>query len=421
MKEEINQVKRANIAWNILTEVAINRDLITYGELGHQMQVHHRAIRFFLDLIQTHCLNNDLPPLTILIVNQTGKPGEGYIASNIENFDLDKDLVYSFDWTKIANPFGEEEKNNSKFTGYWTFFCNPSKWEIDKFLMTETEYDGYQVTPWQQKAFSEGQLGVIRVSTDKRTKAELNGRPKLEAGIYAIVEITSKSYQRTDKPDEFWTDWNEKENEKPIVNIRYIKNLINSPILIKDLKKEQEIELDKYLLNGFQASSMPLNKNTFEFIIEKIGNIDIILNNIEIEETPKSLSDLEKLEEKYRNATPEVIYRISRTIERGTISQKIKEYNNYKCQICESLGLSPYSFKKKSGEFYVETHHIIPVSESKKGSLGLANLITVCANHHRQIHFGNIGLIILEDKFILEIDDKIIEIKKINLSLSLKN
>lgn len=421
MKEEINQTKRANIAWSILTEVAVNKDLITYGELGHQMKVHHRAVRFFLELIQNYCLNNNLPPLTILIVNQSGKPGEGYIASDIENFDLDKDLVYNFDWTKITNPFGEVEKSSSKYTGYWTFFCNPAKWEIDKFLMTNTEYDGYQVTPWQQKAFSEGQLGIIRVSADNRTKAELNGRQKLEAGIYAIVEITSKSYQRTDKPDEFWTDWNDKENEKPIVNIRYIKNLINSPITIKDLKKEQDIELDKYLLNGFQASSMPLDRDTFNFIIEKIGNIDTILNNIEKVDIPKSLIDLEKLEEKYRNATPEVIYRISKTIERGTISQKIKEYNNYKCQICEGLDLHPYSFKKKNGEFYVETHHIIPVSESQKGSLGLTNMITVCANHHRQIHFGDIGITILDDKFIIEIDDEIIEIKKINLNLSFKS
>jgi EVE domain/HNH endonuclease len=418
MKEEINQTKRAQLAWQILIEVARNKELITYGELGHEMQVHERAVRFFLELIQTHCLDNDLPPLTILIINQTGKPGKGYIASKIENFDVNKDRVFNFDWTTIANPFGEDDTNNTKYTGYWTFFCNPAKWAIDNFLMTETEIDAYQVTPWQQKAFSEGQLGVIRVSADKRTKTELNGRPKLEAGIYAIVEITSKSYQRTDTPDEHWTEWNEKENAKPIVNIRYLKNLIKNPLTIADLKKEQNFQLDKYLLKGFQASSMPLNKETFEYLIAQIGNIDAVLNNIE-EETPNSFVDLEKLEEKYRNATPEVKYRISKIIERGTIAQKIKKYNNYKCQICEGLGLSPYAFKsKKSGEYYIETHHVIPVSEGKKGSLGLTNLITVCANHHRQIHFGDVGLTVLDDRFIIEIDDKVIEIQKTKLNLS---
>jgi putative restriction endonuclease len=97
MKEEVNQTKRAQLAWRILIEVARNKELITYGELGHEMQVHQRAVRFFLELIQTHCLDNDLPPLTILIINQTGKPGKGYIASKIENFDVNKDRVFNFD------------------------------------------------------------------------------------------------------------------------------------------------------------------------------------------------------------------------------------------------------------------------------------------------------------------------------------
>ena len=26
-------------------------------------------------------------------------------------------------------------------TGYWTFFCNPKKWEIDRFLESNIEYD----------------------------------------------------------------------------------------------------------------------------------------------------------------------------------------------------------------------------------------------------------------------------------------
>lgn len=417
MKEKVNQLERAKIAWEILKLISKNRELITYKELGRQMQVHPMVIGVFLDLIQQYCLNNELPPLSILVINQSGKPGEGYTASNIDNFDIDKNLVFSFDWYKINNPFIEKAENKSKYTNYWTFFCDPSKWEIDKFLMTETEYDGYQVNPWHKKFFSEGQLGVIRVSVDKRTKTELNGRPKLEAGIYAIVEITSKAYQRTDKPDEFWKDWNDKEEAKPIVNIRYIKNLINNPILISDLKNEHVINLDKYLLDGFQASSMPLNQATFEYLTAKIGNIDNILNNIE-EERPVSISDIEKLEAKYRNATPLVKYRISKTIERGTISQKVKRYNDYKCQICDELGLNPYTFKRDNGEYYIETHHIIPVSHGKKGTLGLTNLITVCANHHRQIHFGGIGITVLEDKFIVEIDNKAIEIPKIRLNIS---
>ena len=69
--------------------------------------------------------------------------------------------------------------------------------------------------------------------------------------------------------------------------------------------------------------------------------------------------------------------------------------------------------KKRNGEFYVETHHIIPVSELEQGSLGTLNLLTVCANHHRQLHYGDVKLIENNDKcFEFTIDNQKIRIDK---------
>jgi hypothetical protein len=81
----VNQVERASRAWPILTDRAKKRSTITYGELGQALGVHHRAVRYILGVIQDYCLEEKLPPLTILIVNASGKPGSGFIA-----FDLDK-------------------------------------------------------------------------------------------------------------------------------------------------------------------------------------------------------------------------------------------------------------------------------------------------------------------------------------------
>jgi hypothetical protein len=53
-------------------------------------------------------------------------------------------------------------------TGYWTFFCNPAKWQIDEFLATGREDDDYQITTWQADWFRPGQLGVVRVGVDNR-------------------------------------------------------------------------------------------------------------------------------------------------------------------------------------------------------------------------------------------------------------
>lgn len=129
-----------------------------------------------------------------------------------------------------------------------------------------------------------------------------------------------------------------------------------------------------------------------------------------------SLKNIRTLEKRMKRATPEVKERISRYIERGAIANHIKKVTDYKCLICEQLGENPYSFKKKNGNHYVETHHVEQVSNLKKGSLSVANLITVCANHHRQLHYGNSELLSDDDeKFVFKIDDTKIEIEKIKI------
>ncbi|WP_408916999.1 HNH endonuclease [Caldifermentibacillus hisashii] len=87
----------------------------------------------------------------------------------------------------------------------------------------------------------------------------------------------------------------------------------------------------------------------------------------------------------------------------------------FKTFICETLGLNPYSFKKRNGEYYIENHHVIPRAKLESGSLSTNNLLTVCANHHRQIHYGNVELLEnTNDYFVYSIDGKNIKIKKYN-------
>ena len=62
-----------------------------------------------------------------------------------------------------------------------------------------------------------------------------------------------------------------------------------------------------------------------------------------------------------------------------------------KCEFCGALG-----FMKPSGGYYVESHHII--SLAKQGPDTLDNVIALCANHHREAHFGE-GWKQLEAKF----------------------
>jgi hypothetical protein len=70
----------------------------------------------------------------------------------------------------------------------------------------------------------------------------------------------------------------------------------------------------------------------------------------------------------------------------------------YKCLICEQLGQNLHDFKKENGTYCIEAHHVEPVANKKKGNLSISNLITVCANHHRQLHCGNSKVLVNDDK-----------------------
>ena len=137
----------------------------------------------------------------------------------------------------------------------------------------------------------------------------------------------------------------------------------------------------------------------------------LIFENLDVE--PNSL--ITTLENKYCNAKPKEKSIISKRIERGAIANQVKQLTNYKCLICEKIGLESHGFVQRNGTYYVETHHVCPVSKKEVGSLALPNLITVCANHHRQLHYGNVKTKILSTKFVFEIEDKKIEIDKIKV------
>lgn len=114
--------------------------------------------------------------------------------------------------------------------------------------------------------------------------------------------------------------------------------------------------------------------------------------------------------------TPEVRERISKSIERGSIGQRLKHLIGHRCQICEATGKGPGSFLKPSGERYVEAHHAIPVSEREIGSLAATNIMILCANHHRQMHYGNVTLTRTASTFELLIDGNAVSITRFALT-----
>jgi putative restriction endonuclease len=109
---EINHNERAIRIWKELIRVAKTEQNITYGELGQAVDIHHRALRVPLDLIQYYCRENTLPPLTILVVRRdTRRPGNGLRKTvRPEEHQHSRKQVFCFDWGKYTRQFVVEMK-----------------------------------------------------------------------------------------------------------------------------------------------------------------------------------------------------------------------------------------------------------------------------------------------------------------------
>ena len=156
-----------------------------------------------------------------------------------------------------------------KATGFWTFYCNPKYWAVDDFLLNikPNFVSEYRITSWQKKHFGIGQLGVIRVGYDTRSKTQLNGKKRLERGIYAIVEIIGLPFQHKPANSDFRIEHQKGESERLVVPIKYIRIYIEKPVLLSDIENDIVIRSDKYLLKGVQAASMPLIEDVFNRIL----------------------------------------------------------------------------------------------------------------------------------------------------------
>jgi hypothetical protein len=94
---------RARRAWPLLVRRALKQGApFTYGELCHQLGLHHRAASWFLGVIQTHCRLAGLPALQALAVNKkTRIPGAGYAGSPRTSTQHANELqkVYKHKWS----------------------------------------------------------------------------------------------------------------------------------------------------------------------------------------------------------------------------------------------------------------------------------------------------------------------------------
>jgi len=94
--------ERASQIWPVLLLAAHQRQILNYDLLADLIGVPRPGLGQLLEPIQSYCLLNDLPALTVLVVsNKTGLPGRGFVAAQ----DIPATLMKVFkrglkDWPK---------------------------------------------------------------------------------------------------------------------------------------------------------------------------------------------------------------------------------------------------------------------------------------------------------------------------------
>ena len=105
--EPKNWLQAARKVWPRLTELARNGDVAYYEDIAPLIPTNPLNVGRALGPIQSYCSETKRPPLTALVISKTtGKPGPGFFAWDGDLAD-GLDLVFDYDWQKVANPFGK--------------------------------------------------------------------------------------------------------------------------------------------------------------------------------------------------------------------------------------------------------------------------------------------------------------------------
>lgn len=97
---------RAVQAWQILVGAAMNRQTVTYEGLSKLMYGKEAAgvLAHILGHVAFYCEENNIPPLTALVVKKfTGEPGHR-IPVDPARIDEERENIYQHDWYDVYPP-----------------------------------------------------------------------------------------------------------------------------------------------------------------------------------------------------------------------------------------------------------------------------------------------------------------------------
>ena len=131
-----------------------------------------------------------------------------------------------------------------------------------------------------------------------------------------------------------------------------------------------ELAMDK--LKGFG------NRKAWQKVKEHFSTQEEYLAHLTNSSTLDSIDALNDMGSDSPERLPSMGYRYARD---ENVRRSVIRRANGKCEFCGRQG-----FKKTDGSPYIETHHIIALAH--EGADRESNVIGLCAEHHREAHFG---------------------------------
>jgi 5-methylcytosine-specific restriction endonuclease McrA len=188
----------------------------------------------------------------------------------------------------------------------------------------------------------------------------------------------------------------ENNDDSYVLPFSKIKDLFAYEYLYKDIRWIGSIVDDNLRIRRNKlVLSVAEYYNALEFLSDKEDEEKVIRDSITVNAAEKEIEyehlaqQIEALNESYRNAQPRKRITISEQIARpNMISNYVKKLQNFKCQICNEEG-----FLQNNGKRYAEAHHIVELHKLIPGSFCSDNIIVVCANCHRKLHYANVSYI----------------------------
>ena len=295
-----------------------------------------------------------------------------------------KELNYDVSELSVE-PLNKESKLDKNELTYWLLPCNENNYDVEKAYLKYHTIDWHQINnqisvndivyiyktkPYQVVRFACRVKVVNKKSSNKKDRdCYKDSTPFENKDCYMTLE-----FQR--RFEDVLPNMHGLETNGVSVIRSLMKVPENALKYIQDCDKEDRTVLR---FDGTIPSDIPNNHWSL------VGGDEEELQLI-AESEAKSLSDSELYEKAKQRSSTKPLERVTTTstyVRDVYIAEASKRKANGICQLCEK----PAPFNDKNGNPYLESHHIIWLSEG--GSDELSNTVALCPNCHKKMHIVN--------------------------------